>query len=157
MDSYRVIFLFLFAALLGLVCLVTYASQSGLPQWLDWIFTTRPSQRLRRKSRRITRRKRPIQRISLEQLENMLRQQRDDLLVVDLRPAARRAPLPLPNALAVEPSELKEILDWLPADRSIVFCGIGSRWMRAIRRSPCRLGVVPFYLLEDRFGRLEVA
>jgi hypothetical protein len=82
-----------------------------------------------------------------------------DLIVVDLRPDAPRVPFPVPTAcvLSVLPNELDRVLDLLPTDMSVVFCGASNLSIFLIETSPCMEGSAPFYLLEGKLHLAEVA
>lgn len=82
-----------------------------------------------------------------------------DLIVVDIRADAQSAPFPVSTAsvLPVSPNELDRVLDLLPADKSVVFCGASNLSIFLIETSPCMKGTAPFYLLEGELRLAEVA
>jgi hypothetical protein len=83
----------------------------------------------------------------------------DDLIVIDLRPDSQRSPFPLPAAqvLCLGPSELSEMLEWLPGDRSAVIYGASDLSVSMIQASPCMCGSAPLYVLNGDHARAEVA
>jgi hypothetical protein len=83
----------------------------------------------------------------------------DDLIVIDLRPDSQRSPFPLPAAqvLCVGPSELSEMLEWLPGDRSAVIYGASDLSVSMIQASPCMCGSAPLYVLNGDRATAEVA
>jgi hypothetical protein len=83
----------------------------------------------------------------------------DDLIVIDLRTEARWVPFPAPTAfvIPVVPNELDEVLECLPADRSVVFCCASNFSILAILTSSCMRGSAPLYFLEGDLGLAEVA
>ncbi|MGA2084105.1 MAG: hypothetical protein ABSG60_01135 [Terracidiphilus sp.] len=82
-----------------------------------------------------------------------------DLIVVDLRPDAHQVPFPVPTAfvLPVSPNELDTVLELLPADKSVAFCGASNLCIFLIETSPCMEGSAPLYLLEGDLNFAEVA
>jgi hypothetical protein len=82
-----------------------------------------------------------------------------DLIVIDLRADSQQIPFSVPNAfvLAVTPIELVSVLERLPADRSVVFCGASNFSILTILTSSCMRGSAPFYFLEGDLGLAEVA
>jgi hypothetical protein len=82
-----------------------------------------------------------------------------DLIVVDLRAEAKSAPFPVPDALVipVSPNDLIEMLECLPPDKSVAFCGASNLSIFMITTSPCMEGSAPLYLLEGDLGLAEVA
>lgn len=82
-----------------------------------------------------------------------------DLIVVDLRADARSIPFPVPTAivLPVSPNELNTVLELLPADRSIAFCGASNLSIFLIITSPCMEGSVPLYVLDGDLRLAEAA
>jgi hypothetical protein len=84
---------------------------------------------------------------------------RGDLVVFDLRATAQWAPFPIPTAFVVpvNPNELDTLLEWLPADRSVVFYGASSLSIFMIETSHCMDGSAPLYILEGDLSLAEVA
>jgi hypothetical protein len=82
-----------------------------------------------------------------------------NLIVIDLRANDQRGQFPVPGAfaLAVEPDELAGVLERLPADRSIVFCGATNLSVFMILTSSCMRGSAPLYVLEGVISLAEVA
>jgi hypothetical protein len=82
-----------------------------------------------------------------------------DLIVIDLRADAQWAPFPTPAGFVIPVvlNELDEVLERLPADRSVVFCGASNFIVLTILTSSCMHGSAPFYFLEDHLGLAEVA
>jgi hypothetical protein len=81
-----------------------------------------------------------------------------DLIVIDLRADAQLVPFPVPTAfvLPVAPKELINVLEWLPADRTAVFCGASNVSIFLITTGPCMEGSAPFYVLEGDLSSAEV-
>jgi len=96
--------------------------------------------------------------ISIGEFMKVLTSHRD-LIVIDLRAEACRNPFPVPDVfvLPVAPSELGWILECLPDDRSVAFCGASNLSIFMIETSPCMAGSAPFYILEGAFDLEEVA
>jgi hypothetical protein len=96
--------------------------------------------------------------ISVNEFANILTE-RSDLIVVDLRTNASLLPFPIPTAvvLSVTPCELDTILEELPADRSVAFCGASNLNIFMIITSPCMEGSAPLYVLEGDLGFAEAA
>ena len=84
---------------------------------------------------------------------------RCDLVVYDLRANAQWDPFPIPAAFAlpVDPNELSTLLNWLPADRSVVFYGPSNLGIFMIETSRCMDGSAPLYILEGDLSLAEVA
>lgn len=82
-----------------------------------------------------------------------------DLIVIDLRADASFVPFPVPTAfvLPVTQNELDKVLDWLPADRTVAFCGASNLSIFLIETSPCMEGSAPLYVLEGDLHLAEVA
>ena len=123
------------------------------------ISTVKPERNFQLSSNRYSKSRRPIVRISLEELENLLQQDPDNILILDLRMSNQVPSLPVGDALVltVTENELTEILVWIPPNCSIVFCGPHSRWDAQIMSSPSIKGTAPFYFLDDNFSYSEVA
>ena len=83
----------------------------------------------------------------------------DDLLVIDLRPGQQRDSFPVlgDDILCVQPNELPDVLEWLPSNKNVVFCGASELCITMIQTSPCIYGSAPLYVLEDSYPRREVA
>jgi hypothetical protein len=82
-----------------------------------------------------------------------------DLIVIDLRPDAQWVPFPAPAAFVIPVvlNELDEVLECLPADRSVVFCGASNFIILTILTNSCMRGSAPLYILEGDLGLAEVA
>ncbi len=82
-----------------------------------------------------------------------------DLIVIDLRADAPFVPFPVPSAfvLPVMPSELVNVLEWLPCDRTVVFCGASDLCILMISTSRCMEGSAPLYVPERDSALAEVA
>jgi hypothetical protein len=82
-----------------------------------------------------------------------------DLIVIDLRAEAQWVPFPAATAFVIPVvlNELDEVLECLPADRSVVFCGASNFSILIILTSLCMRGSAPFYFLEGDLGLAEVA
>jgi hypothetical protein len=59
--------------------------------------------------------------------------------------------------LPVAPNELDTILELLPMDRSVAFCGATNLNIFMIITSPCMEGSAPLYVLEGDLRRAEAA
>lgn len=104
------------------------------------------------------RKTRVIQLISIEMFLSVLAK-RSDLVVFDLRANAQWDPFPVPTAFAlpVNPNELDTLLEWLPADRSVVFYGASNLSIFMIETSHCMDGSAPLYVLEGDLSLAKVA
>jgi hypothetical protein len=82
-----------------------------------------------------------------------------NLLVIDLRAHHQVVQFPVPKAtvLRVSPNELVNVLEWLPADRTLVFCGASNLSTAMIESTPCMQGSAPVYALQGDLPLLEVA
>ncbi len=82
-----------------------------------------------------------------------------DLIVIDLSLKAPSAPVPVTTALVIPvgPGELEHVLEWLPADRPVVFCGASGLLIFMIETSPRMRGAAPLYVLADGLHFAEVA
>jgi hypothetical protein len=82
-----------------------------------------------------------------------------DLIVVDIQADTPSIPFPVSTAcvLPVTLNELDRVLDMLPADKSVVFCGASNLCIFLIETSPCMQGSAPLYLLEGDLRLAEVA
>jgi hypothetical protein len=82
-----------------------------------------------------------------------------DVIVVDLRDDAERmlSPVPAPSVLPVTIDDLDSVLGWLPADRSVAFCGTSNFSLFLIETSPCMKGSAPLYILKGNPRLMEVA
>lgn len=102
---------------------------------------------------------RTIRWISTEELAAVLAHS-DEIVVVDLqsdlRPG-RPLPVPVAHVLPVRPGELTEILEWLPANRSAVFCGVSGLSTLLIQTSSCMNGNAPLYFLSEDRSPAEAA
>lgn len=101
---------------------------------------------------------RPMKWISIGELM-ALRAECSDLVVIDLRADAKRVPFPVPNVsvIPVAQNELTEVLERLPADQSVAFCGASDLSIFLIATSHCLEGSAPFYVLEGDLSLAEVA
>jgi hypothetical protein len=79
--------------------------------------------------------------------------------VIDLRPGQQRDSFPVlgDDISCVQPNELPDVLEWLPSNKSVVFCGASELCITMIQTSPCIYGSAPLYVLEDSYPRREVA
>ena len=82
-----------------------------------------------------------------------------DLIVIDIRADAQWVPFPIPATfvLPVTPHELIEVLEWLPADRTVAFYGASNLSIFMIETSPLMKGSAPLYVLEGDLSLAEVA
>jgi hypothetical protein len=96
--------------------------------------------------------------ISISESKTVLTMTRD-VLVVDLRDDSERilSPVPAPSVLPVTMDDLDSVLEWLPADRTVAFCGASNFCIFKIITSPCMEGSAPLYVLEDEFRLAEAA
>lgn len=96
--------------------------------------------------------------VSIDEFMMVLSECRD-LIVVDLRADAPSIPFPVPTAivLPVSPKELDTVLELLPADRSIAFCGASDLSISMIITSPCMEGSAPLYILDGDLRLAEAA
>lgn len=96
--------------------------------------------------------------ISPREFLTLFRTQRN-LIVVDLRVDAQRAPFPVPAAfvLTVPHDELEKALKWFPTDRSIVFYGTTYLNISFIETTLSMESSAPTYVLQGDLSRLEVA
>jgi flagellar biogenesis protein FliO len=101
---------------------------------------------------------RVVQWISIGDFMRVLTKSRD-IIVVDLRTDDERILSPIPAAfvLPVMPDELDSVLGWLPADRSVAFCGAFKLCILLIVTSPCMESSAPLYVLEGDLRLAEVA
>jgi len=83
----------------------------------------------------------------------------NDLIVFDLRSEDKSARFPLSgdNVLPVALNDLIKLLECLPPDKSVAFCGASSLCIFLIATSPCMEGSAPIYVLEGDLGFAEVA
>ena len=86
-------------------------------------------------------------------------QEHKDVIVVDLRADEQRMLSPIPAAfvLTVVPDELDNLLGWLPAEKSVAFCGVSKQSILLIVTSPCMEGSAPLYVLDGDLRLAEVA
>jgi hypothetical protein len=82
-----------------------------------------------------------------------------DLIVIDLRAEAKSTPfpVPVPLVLPVAPNDLIEVLESLPPDKSVAFCGASNLCIFLISTSRCMEGSAPLYVLEGDLRLGEVA
>lgn len=101
---------------------------------------------------------RQVKWITINEFMTVLKECRD-LIVVNIRADAPSIPFSVPNArvLPVSPNELDRVLELLPADKSVVFCGASNLSIFLIETSPCMQGSAPLYLLEGDLRLAEVA
>ncbi len=101
---------------------------------------------------------RMIERISIGEFMMVLEKCRN-LIVIDLRSGKNftQFPVPFVTVMRVRPHELLNVLKWLPADRTLVFCGASNFSTILIESSRCMQGSAPLYVLEGDLRLLEVA
>ena len=82
-----------------------------------------------------------------------------DLIVIDLRAEAKSSPFPVlvPLVLPVAPNDMIEVLESLPSDKSVAFCGASNLCIFLISTSRCMEGSAPLYVLEGDLRLGEVA
>lgn len=93
---------------------------------------------------------RAIELISTEELYNLLRES-EDVILLDLRSSREIKPdiLPMTNTLRVVPSELRNLLFWLPPASSVVLCrplDLCRSVTQAVRDLP---GIAPVYIISE--------
>jgi hypothetical protein len=93
---------------------------------------------------------RAVELISAEELRHLLYQS-DDIILIDLRSNWERKSLasPAANTLSVAPSQLRDLLFWLPPASSVVLYGSSDLCVsvtRVVRHLP---GVAPIYVLRE--------
>jgi len=96
--------------------------------------------------------------ISISEFKTVLAKTKD-ILVVDLREDSERivSPVRAPSVLPVTEDDLDSVLGWLPADKTVAFCGASNLCIFKIITSPCMEGSAPLYVLEGDFRLAEVA
>lgn len=101
---------------------------------------------------------RRMKRISRDEFPWLLKNCRD-LIVIDLRLKALSAPFPVTTALVIPitPNQLEHVLQWLPPDRPVVFCGASDLLIFMIEASSCMEGSAPLYVLAGGLQFAEVA
>jgi hypothetical protein len=106
----------------------------------------------------VKRQTRVMQWISTGELMSILKKC-SDLVVIDLRANAQSAPFSVTTALVLPVSlnEIDKALEWLPGNRSVVFCGASNLSIFMIETSRCMEGSAPLYALEGNPGLEEVA
>jgi len=154
---------FLWALLLLVVAIVLYTAWQILRfvrrTSHDKVAFARPLSGSHLRPTRVTRKQtRKLKWVSMNEFTKVLAGA-EDLIVIDLRPDSQRSPFPLPAAqvLCVGLSELSEMLEWLPGDRSAVFYGTSDLSVSMIQASPCMCGSAPLYVLNSDCARAEVA
>jgi hypothetical protein len=88
-----------------------------------------------------------------------LLEDRNDLVVIDLRPDALLHPFAIPDVLVL-PVGVKELigtLESLPSDRSVAFLGATNLCIFLISTSACMRGSAPLYVLDGDFDSGEAA
>lgn len=102
--------------------------------------------------------RRALQRISAGQLKEVLGRG-DDLVLLDLRPAHQNTPLPVqaPHVVRVRTSQLEDVLQHLPENRSAVFYGASDLSLFMITTSLYLRGSAPLYVLSPEFLDKETA
>jgi hypothetical protein len=154
---------FLWALLLLIVAIVLYTAWQILrfvrrPS-REKVATVRPLSDPHLRPTRVTRKQtRKLKWVSMDEYTTALAGA-EDLIVIDLRPDSQRSPFPLPAAqvLCIGLSELSEMLEWLPGDRSAVIYGASDLSVSMIQASPCMCGSAPLYVLNADCASAEVA
>lgn len=102
--------------------------------------------------------RREIKWISTKEFEVLLRTS-NEIIFIDLRPEARREPIPfsLAHILYVDSSQLPEILKWLPAESSAVLYGTSDLCTSALWSTGSISGSAPFYVLTEAPMHSEVS
>ena len=147
-------------ALLGSLFFQSRFAQYRARQYVSASVTTfHPSRRIHLAPLPPKRAKRPMRFISLDEFRKLLKENPNDLIVLDFRNDARSAGFPVEGAcvLPVQPDELQEILAWLPSSQSIVFYGVRTPWISTIERSLSMAGSAPIYFLDSGFSYPEAA
>jgi hypothetical protein len=96
--------------------------------------------------------------ISIREFKTVLTKT-SDILVVDLRDDSERilSPVPAPSVLPVTMDDLESVLGWLPAEKTVAFCGASNLCIFKIITSPCMEGTAPLYVLEGDLRLTEAA
>jgi xanthine dehydrogenase iron-sulfur cluster and FAD-binding subunit A len=94
--------------------------------------------------------RRAIELISTEELYNLLHQS-EDVILIDLRPSREMKPITIPmaNMLRVAPSELRDLLFWLPPASSVVLYGSLDLCLSVTQAVPQLPGIAPVYMLRE--------
>jgi hypothetical protein len=160
MASFEFLLVLSAIALLGSLFLQSRLAQIRARQYVSANITTfHSSQRIQLAPLPPKRAKRPMRFISLDEFRKLLKENPDDLIVLDFRNDARLAGFPVQDAcvLPVRPDELQEILAWLPSNQSVVFYGVRTPWISTIERSLSVEGSAPIYFLDSGFSYPEAA
>jgi xanthine dehydrogenase iron-sulfur cluster and FAD-binding subunit A len=94
--------------------------------------------------------RRAIELISMEELCDLLHQS-EDVILIDLRPSREIKPvtIPMTDTLRVAPSELRDLLFWLPPASSVVLCGSLDLCLSVTQEVPHLDGIAPVYILRE--------
>jgi hypothetical protein len=133
--------------------------QSETPEFRDHISPdSNPLQQREALRRPYSKQTRIFERISIGEFMMVLEKCRN-LIVIDLRSDKHFAQFPVPTAtvMRVRPHELLKVLEWIPADKTLVFCGASNFNTVLIESSPCMRGSAPLYVLEGDLRLMEVA
>jgi hypothetical protein len=100
---------------------------------------------------------RSLMSISFEELR-LLGQCNHDCILVDIRSKPLTEPVEVAGVfvISISPSELPEVLRWLPADRAIAFHGVSDSSFALIESSVCMDSAEPRCILEDLPSSLEI-
>ena len=99
---------------------------------------------------------RTLQSISFEELR-LLTECNHECILVNVRSDPLLEPTDIAGifVLSIGPSELREVLRWLPADRAVAFHGVSDSSFALIESSECMNSPEPRCILEDLPGNLE--
>lgn len=102
--------------------------------------------------------RRALERISPGQLMEVLNRG-DDLLLIDLRPPHQKGPFPVsaPHVMRLRTSQLEEVLQRLPENRSAVFYGASDLSLFMIMTSLYMRGSAPLFVLSPESIEKETA
>jgi len=95
-------------------------------------------------------RRRPVQRMSTQDIAHIV-EDRDDVILIDLRPQVERKPVPFPRSriLYTTPTQLESLLRWLPSASSVAVYGRARDWDQIIRIARSISGSAPLYVLSE--------
>ena len=99
--------------------------------------------------------KRKVKRISDKECEQLLRES-NDVVFLDLR-SESKAPIPfaVPEVLVLSPSQIFDMLRWLPASTSVVLYGTSNLCASVAWSARNTCGWAPIYVLDPRSTIVE--
>jgi len=94
--------------------------------------------------------RRPVKRMSTQEITYVV-QDRDDVILIDLRPQLDRMPVPFSRAriLHATPTQLESLLRWLPPASSVAVYGCARDCDRIVRIARSISGSAPLYVLSE--------